>query len=415
MTERDRWIIYPLLFLALGAALKDKITGTIECNHLVVSGNIQAGAVQAKLMQVQDQKGQTRINMGIQQTWLTPAKETMVTAPFINLIDEQRRPLSALNGGSIFGMDVNTETVRVTDRFGKPRVVMTTEKYELTMEQQEGEEEPKKREVYPGVVKLLGAQGNAKVTLDAIPIAIKSGDKTLSVSQGRIQVMDIKNQPSAAIHAELQAVNIRARQVNIQNDSDNPAIILAAVPITGPDGKPTGDTTGHFALYGKQNQPIVQISSHSDNTEGSIRLQSDKGEKRLSIRGDSAGGQMTALHGQRDFSMMLGHYTNFSGVLAQSANKPLPFSRLILAPQIEAMPLRPTRQRQDVTPKPEPEKADKTTEGESKGKEVTEGTATEPTDSAERPESPTESEPDTAEEGGENGAEPPDGEPAGEN
>jgi hypothetical protein len=25
MTERERWIVYPLLFLALGAALRDKL------------------------------------------------------------------------------------------------------------------------------------------------------------------------------------------------------------------------------------------------------------------------------------------------------------------------------------------------------------------------------------------------------
>ena len=26
MTERERWIVYPLLFLALGAALRDKLS-----------------------------------------------------------------------------------------------------------------------------------------------------------------------------------------------------------------------------------------------------------------------------------------------------------------------------------------------------------------------------------------------------
>jgi len=46
MTERERWIIYPLLFFALGAALRDKFTqkihteelqaGKIACEELVV-------------------------------------------------------------------------------------------------------------------------------------------------------------------------------------------------------------------------------------------------------------------------------------------------------------------------------------------------------------------------------------------
>jgi len=41
MTERERWIVYPLLFLTLGIAVKDKIAGrstadTVLCNTLVV-------------------------------------------------------------------------------------------------------------------------------------------------------------------------------------------------------------------------------------------------------------------------------------------------------------------------------------------------------------------------------------------
>ena len=41
MTERERWIVYPLLFLALGAALRDKLIDTtmsrrIVCQELVV-------------------------------------------------------------------------------------------------------------------------------------------------------------------------------------------------------------------------------------------------------------------------------------------------------------------------------------------------------------------------------------------
>lgn len=41
MTDRERWIVYPLLFLTLGIAVKDKIAGrstadTVLCNTLVV-------------------------------------------------------------------------------------------------------------------------------------------------------------------------------------------------------------------------------------------------------------------------------------------------------------------------------------------------------------------------------------------
>jgi hypothetical protein len=41
MNERERWIVYPLLFLALGAALRDKLidrttSGSIVCKELIV-------------------------------------------------------------------------------------------------------------------------------------------------------------------------------------------------------------------------------------------------------------------------------------------------------------------------------------------------------------------------------------------
>jgi hypothetical protein len=48
MTERERWVVYPLLFLALGAGLRDKLfdqtrSKSIECQELTVSAEEQAG------------------------------------------------------------------------------------------------------------------------------------------------------------------------------------------------------------------------------------------------------------------------------------------------------------------------------------------------------------------------------------
>ncbi len=57
MTERERWIVYPLLFLALGAALRDKLsehtkTKTIECQELIVYGEESAGEAARPLVQI---------------------------------------------------------------------------------------------------------------------------------------------------------------------------------------------------------------------------------------------------------------------------------------------------------------------------------------------------------------------------
>lgn len=48
MTERERWIVYPLLFLALGASLRDKlvdrtVTKRIVCQELVIEDDESDG------------------------------------------------------------------------------------------------------------------------------------------------------------------------------------------------------------------------------------------------------------------------------------------------------------------------------------------------------------------------------------
>jgi len=57
MSERERWIVYPLLFLALGAALRDKLseqtrTKHIECQELVVYGEDRPGQPPVPLVQI---------------------------------------------------------------------------------------------------------------------------------------------------------------------------------------------------------------------------------------------------------------------------------------------------------------------------------------------------------------------------
>ena len=57
MNERERWIVYPLLFLALGAALRDKLseqtkTKRIECQELIVFGEEGVNRTPVPLVQI---------------------------------------------------------------------------------------------------------------------------------------------------------------------------------------------------------------------------------------------------------------------------------------------------------------------------------------------------------------------------
>lgn len=67
MSERERWIVYPLLFFALGAALRDKFThevrtdrlhaGQIVCEELLVTDSEKPDRIVAKLTSNAPQRG----------------------------------------------------------------------------------------------------------------------------------------------------------------------------------------------------------------------------------------------------------------------------------------------------------------------------------------------------------------------
>jgi hypothetical protein len=57
MSERERWIVYPLLFLALGAGLRDKLidrtlSKSIVCQELTVLGDDRGGRRPVPLVQI---------------------------------------------------------------------------------------------------------------------------------------------------------------------------------------------------------------------------------------------------------------------------------------------------------------------------------------------------------------------------
>lgn len=80
MTDRERWTVYPLLFLALGVSLKDKMfrsvntdeirCKTMVCNELRVAGlqgadslRVAGGILQAKSLIIADANGKQRVQI----------------------------------------------------------------------------------------------------------------------------------------------------------------------------------------------------------------------------------------------------------------------------------------------------------------------------------------------------------------
>jgi hypothetical protein len=122
MTERERWIVYPLLFLALGAALRDKFVDptvhrSIICQELTVvddDSDLQQGAhVLAKIGHTSETAGTGYlvVNGGVEVTGslnanqyavqghvLTPAFQAMFDfLRWLQAVQQQQQ--SALHGG----------------------------------------------------------------------------------------------------------------------------------------------------------------------------------------------------------------------------------------------------------------------------------------------------------------------------
>lgn len=60
MSTRERWIVYPLLFLALGTALRDKFTDTLRIGH-VVCNRMEAGQSECGALVVRGPQGRPAI------------------------------------------------------------------------------------------------------------------------------------------------------------------------------------------------------------------------------------------------------------------------------------------------------------------------------------------------------------------
>jgi hypothetical protein len=56
MSTRERWIVYPLLFLALGAALRDKLIGRLQVGH-VICDRLESGQSDCRALIVRGPNG----------------------------------------------------------------------------------------------------------------------------------------------------------------------------------------------------------------------------------------------------------------------------------------------------------------------------------------------------------------------
>jgi hypothetical protein len=125
MTERERWIVYPLLFFALGAALRDKFTHTVQtdelragrilCEELEVLNGLSAKAVECGSVTVFDPKNQSRPLAVLTSTPVSLPNGANKNLGSLYLTDSDGRELFGLRDDEIRTRVLKCEGVAVMD------------------------------------------------------------------------------------------------------------------------------------------------------------------------------------------------------------------------------------------------------------------------------------------------------------
>lgn len=119
MNERERWIVYPLLFLALGASLRDKFGGP----EAIDTSRIRCDELRASQVVIADpQDKQPRIVLKTVQAGSRDADATPHTSGQIELLDNAQRVQTAISHGAVITHGLKTQAIAVADIAGRTRV-----------------------------------------------------------------------------------------------------------------------------------------------------------------------------------------------------------------------------------------------------------------------------------------------------
>jgi hypothetical protein len=127
MSERERWIVYPLLFFALGAALRDKFT------HQVHTDDLHAGKIWCEELNVIDSEKPDRIVAKLTSNSPQRGRPDAERFGVFVLIDSENKELcgvtnNQLQVNQIACKSVVSQTVTVIDpqNPGKPLALLTS-------------------------------------------------------------------------------------------------------------------------------------------------------------------------------------------------------------------------------------------------------------------------------------------------
>lgn len=94
MSERERWIVYPLLFFALGAAVRDKILHRIDAKEIYCES--------LKIVDQKNPTGRPLAELGIQRARLNDPNQLADRVGLLRLINSDGREVCHIASDAVF-------------------------------------------------------------------------------------------------------------------------------------------------------------------------------------------------------------------------------------------------------------------------------------------------------------------------
>ncbi len=93
MSERERWIVYPLLFFALGAAVRDKILHRVDAKEIYCES--------LKIIDQHDPFGQAYVELSVERKQPNGPQQSAEQHGILRLLDKTRSEICQLDNSSL--------------------------------------------------------------------------------------------------------------------------------------------------------------------------------------------------------------------------------------------------------------------------------------------------------------------------
>jgi hypothetical protein len=162
MSERERWIVYPLIFFALGAAVRDKLLQRVEAKEIVCES-----------IAIVDLQNPTNVlaELGFRRARPNDPTQLADRVGQLRLVDSEGNDVCEINSNAFFRR-LGTHLLQVIDPQGQPLVNAGTEPVLVPGTAMEGKEPTVS---YQGVIYLnnqplgVGVRLAAPATREAAP------------------------------------------------------------------------------------------------------------------------------------------------------------------------------------------------------------------------------------------------------